>query len=166
MGIDPFQAILFLLGFGSILFLAYVTTRYLAGKTNRALKGKYIQIIETVNLGLDKRIHLVKAGSQYVLLAATSKRIEFLTTVDIGEEAEKITEDSSPKNVFDFKAMFDKYINAYKSKKNSASLQENEDKSTYTSKESDFRANLGRLKTITHKGRQVGDNEDESTNEK
>ncbi len=80
---NTFEVILFLLGFGAILFLTYVTTRYLAGKSGKAMKGKHLSIVETISLGADKRIHLVKAGEKHILISSTSKSIEYLTELEI-----------------------------------------------------------------------------------
>lgn len=164
---DPWQVILFLLGFGSILFLSYVTTRYLTGKTNKAMKGKHLNIIETLSLGTDKRIHLVKAGERYVLIASSSKSIEFLTTIDINDKeqlGEAALNSNNTSNAFDFKALFEKYLNSYKSRKNDTarsdiSIQRNEDDK--------FRMNLYKLKDITQKiNTQVKKDGVDVTNEK
>jgi len=58
------SAVMFTVVFGSVLFLAYVTTKFIGTRTNKIVKGKYIKIIETVNLGFDSRLHLVKAGEE------------------------------------------------------------------------------------------------------
>ena len=49
------KIILMLIGFGAILFLTYVTTRYIARKQIRSMKSRNISVIETVMLGPDKR---------------------------------------------------------------------------------------------------------------
>lgn len=143
----PYEVILFLLGFGSILFLSYVTTRYLAGKTNKAMKGRHLNVIETLSLGTDKRVHLVKAGEQYILIASTSKSIEFLTALNIEEvEQSSEVENSNKTYTFDFKALFDKYLNTYKNKKGETV------KPDITNPGGDkFRLNLYKLKDITQK---------------
>jgi flagellar protein FliO/FliZ len=151
MDISPMQVILFLLGFGSILFLAYVTTRYVAGKSNRAMKGKHISIVETISLGLDKRIHLVKAGGQYILISTTSKRIDFLTSIDLGTEVLQDDENETNKNKFDFKSIFDKYVNTYKSNRNNLEQYNKNEASIGISDERNFKTNLGRLKEIIKK---------------
>lgn len=159
----PFEIILFLLGFGSILFLSYVTTRYLAGKANKVMKGRYLNIVETISLGTDKRIHLIKAGEKHILIASTSKSIEFLTKLTIDEEVLNDSTTQSPQNVFDFKALFEKYMNLYKSKK-SISYKP---KASDNNMEGDtFRCNLEKLKNITKKiNTQIEKDEDDITNE-
>lgn len=162
--VNPLQIILFLLGFGSILFLTYVTTRYIAGKSNKAMKGRNIQIVETVSLGLDKRIHLVKAGNQYILISSTSKNIEFLSNVNIEEAVNKIPEVVGPQNKFNFKELFDKYAVAYRSR--NENLAEKSDAPADETEAGNFKANLGRLKSIIHKTDQVEKDGDDITNEK
>jgi len=170
MDINPLEVILFLLGFGSILFLTYVTTRYVASRTGRTMRGKYIRIVDTISLGTDKRIHLVKAGEQYVLIATTSKSVEFLTLVDLGDDKAREAEEFEKKesrNVFDFKTIFEKYVNTYKSKRDGTIQQDNDETSTGRADRPDFRSNLGRLRAIMHKSdKQVEKNGDDSTNEK
>lgn len=162
--VKPLQIILFLLGFGAILFLTYVTTRYIAGKTGRALKGRNIQIIETVSLGLDKRIHLVKAGNRYILISSTSKHIGFLSEVGMDEEEERKPEAAGQQNVFNFKELFDKYTSVYL-KRNEKQAGKEEPPGGGTSGPN-FRTNLGRLKTLIRNTDQVEKNRDDNTNEK
>ncbi len=163
----PYEVILFLLGFGSILFLSYVTTRYLAGKSVKAMKGKYLNIIETISLGADKRIHLVKTGDKYILVASTAKSIEFLTTLTIDDEeaaAESVTQGGQ--NVFDFKALFEKYMNSYKTRK-SIAFKPEPDPVSGPPEADKFRFNLEKLKNITQRINTQRDKDgDEITNEK
>ena len=164
---NPFEVMFFILGFGGILFLTYVTTRYLAGKSNKAMKGKHLSIVETISLGTDKRIHLVKAGEKHILIASTSKSIEFLTDLSIGEEeASNNPADQGVQNVFDFKALFEKYMNVYKNKK-SISFRPETDISANNAEGEKFKFNLEKLKHITQKiNTQIENDGDDVTNEK
>lgn len=167
-GMDALKVILFLTGFCSLLFLTYVTTRYIGGKQNKAMRGKNISVIETVALGMDKRIHLIKAGNQYVLIASTSKTIEFLTTVNLDDsvpEKETILQDNN--SLFDFKSLFEKYVNAYRNKKENNSITPADGTNEGMAADRDFKSNLGRLRTIVQKNAyQVKENGVDSTNEK
>jgi len=164
---NPFEVMFFILGFGGILFLTYVTTRYLAGKSNKAMKGKHLSIVETISLGTDKRIHLVKAGEKHILIASTSKSIEFLTDLSIGEEeASNDPAAQGTQNVFDFKALFEKYMNVYKNKK-SISFRPETDISANNAEGEKFKFNLEKLKHITQKiNTQIENDGDDVTNEK
>lgn len=165
---DVLTVILYLMGFCTLLFLTYVTTRYIGGKQSRAMKGKNINILETVPLGMDKRIHLIKAGKQYVLIASTSKTIEFLTIVDLEDSAseqEMITKEEG--SLFDFKSIFEKYASTYRTKKVTGSINKKAETPQNIGEGSDFRFNLSRLKAIVQKNEcQINKNGDDSTNEK
>ncbi len=165
-GMDIMKVILMLIGFCSLLFLTYVTTRYIGTKQNKAMKGKRLHIIESISLGADKRIHLLKAGKTFALIATTSKTIEFLTTLDMEEDF--LTEDEIPEgeNLFDFREIFDKYISAYKKQKKSEKTQ-GEDTAAEIPDRNRFKSNLSRLKLIVQKDRyQAKEDGVESTDEK
>lgn len=142
------QVLLFLLAFGSILFLAYITTKLVAGKASRGMKGKYIDIIETVSLGVDKKIHLVKVDKQFVLIASSGKNIEFLTnvTLDNYEDQKKSEEENS---VFDFKTFFEKYVQANKGRPSREKGKNEGRKAEADHVENSFGQNLSRLKALT-----------------
>lgn len=163
------EILLMLLGFGSIVFLAFITTRYIGTRASKSMLGKHITIIETVSLGMDKRLHLVKAGEQYVLLASTSKSVEFISEIKLDEDAETGNGEAASviSGVFDFKSIFERYAGTYKNKKIS-SVKPVEQETDNSKPESDkFRNNLGRIMNITRKYEtQVSKNGDEFTNEK
>ncbi len=145
------KAILLLIGFGAILFLTYVTTRYIGQRQVRTMKSKNISIMETVMLGADKRLHLVKAGSSYVLIASTSKSIEFLTAVEVDESE---VQEEAPVNMdmrFDFKNILEKYSGIYKTKKTDPAISREAEAPSGQQQEAGFRTNLDRLKTIINK---------------
>jgi len=142
------EALFLLLGFSSILFLAYVTSKFVAKKANKVLKGKYISIIETVSLGPDKRLYLVKAGKQFILIATSGKNISFLTNVDIEDYEE--TENSQVKYPFNFNGYFEKYLHSY------SGIKQNDDESLAEEALKDkkskdiFRKNLEKLKSMVN----------------
>jgi flagellar protein FliO/FliZ len=142
----------FLLVFGSLLFMAVITTRFIGIKAQKAMKGSHITIIETVSLGLDKKIHLVKAGEQYILIASSGKTMEFLTTVTLNE-AEPGT-DMAESPVQDFRMLFDKYIQGFKSLKNGKN-DVADNMTVGSEEEGTFRSNLDRLKKITEKADKI-----------
>lgn len=165
------QVLLMLLAFGSILFLAYITTRYIGTKTGKTMMGKHVNVVETISLGTDKRLHLIKAGEQYLLIASTSKSVELISEIRLDEagEVEK-SETAAFQNVFDFKSIFEKYAGVHKNikgfGKNNAGSNESSNNASDVSR-LNFKNNLDRLRNITVG--MVGDNlknEDESTDEK
>jgi len=152
------QILFIVIVFGSILFLAYAATKYIAGKSSMAMRGKYINVIETVSLGMDKRLHLVKVDKQFILIASTSKTVELLATVNL-EDFDKTEEVKEPQ-VFDFKAFFDKYIHHYKSKKTDKAEGGEELKDN--GQGDSFKTNLDKMRAITKKleGQYLKDRDD------
>lgn len=107
-----FKGFLFLLGFGSILFLAYITTRLLATKAQNVMKGKYINVVETISLGVDKKLHLVKIEETYMLISSSGKSIEFLSIVPIESQDEKpALQRNLSEEPLDFKSNLDRLKN-------------------------------------------------------
>lgn len=149
--------------FGALLFLAYVTTRYVGSKASKALKGKYISIADTVNIGLDKQLHLVKVGESYFLISSSGKNIGFLAEVDINSET--VDEVGESNNLFDFKSLFEKYVQTFKG---AGKKEDKEDKSglDVATEGEMFKSNLKKLKTINLRtGNQEKNDGDENTNE-
>lgn len=65
-----------------ILGAAYYVTRFLARKGLHPAKNKYLRIVETVPLGIDRSLLLVKVGEQYLLLGSTQKNISMLAQIE------------------------------------------------------------------------------------
>lgn len=170
-GIDAIlKIILFLIGFSALLFLTYVTTRYIGRRQVRSMMGRNISIIETVMLGPDKRLHLVRAGKSYVLIATTAKSVEYLTTVELDEDAEAIAAEEDNGTRFDFRSVFEKYSGIYRAK---AMKNTNEEKPVSSGEEREeptFRKNLEKLRIILKRNRENGNGNDkdgvDDTNDK
>jgi flagellar protein FliO/FliZ len=144
------QTLYILLAFGSVLFLAVITTKYLGRKSKKAAKGQYISIIETISLGMDKQIHLMKVGDEFVLVATAGKSINYLTTIklDASEVEEKTAKNEGN---FEFKGFLEKYIQGLK-KKTEKKKEEPEISSMDTVKSSGgdvFKSNLSRLRSLS-----------------
>jgi len=151
MGIDDIlKIIFFLLGFCALLFLAYVTARYIGQKQMRTMQGKNISVVETVMLGGDKRLHLVRAGNSYVLIATTSKSVEFLTNVEMDETAAREPDIADKEMRFDFRSILEKYGGIYRPKREEASA---EPASEDADKQNDnrFRSNLDKIRKLVNK---------------
>lgn len=155
----------FLFIFGSVIFLSVVTTRYIGAKAGKSMRGKFISIVESVNLGMDKQIHLVKAGDQFILIASAGKSITFLTALK--DNSIEVEESETDENIFDFKNVFDKYIQVFKGNgANSFSKEENTE--TEEQPKGDiFKNNLDKLKSYTTMiNIQAGQDRDDYTNDK
>lgn len=164
--LDILKVILYLIGFCSLLFLAYVTARYIGQKQVKSMKSKNISVLETVMLGMDKRLHLVKAGNKFLLIATTSKSVVFLTTVDLDESVENEELGEEKEARFDFKSILEKYAGMYKIKKE-RNVSHEHDIPQGMEEEKRFKSNLSRLRMIVNKSYyQEKENGDDNTNEK
>ncbi len=65
-----------------ILGAAYFVTKFIAGKGFSASNNKNLKVVESISLGIDKTLLLVKVGEQYLLLGSTQKNISFLSAID------------------------------------------------------------------------------------
>lgn len=156
------RIILFLIGFGALLFLTYVTTRYIGRKQIRSMTGRNISIIETVMLGPDKRLHLVRAGKSYVLIATTSRSVEYLATVELDGNAEATAAEEDNGSRFDFRSVFEKYSGIYRAKAMKNTNDEKPVPSGDEREEPAFRKNLEKLRIILKGNRENGTGNDKN----
>ncbi len=163
--------ILFLMVFAAITFLAFVAAKYAGIRAGRAMRGKYMQIVDSISLGMDKRLLLVKAADQFFLIASSGKSLNFLAEVKI-EEFVGETENDTAAPAFDFRAFFEKYLKNIKLPGNTAVSEKavHDDAAAETrtgAVKSVFRNNLERLRTITRRTEtdENGDRKDTSKNQ-
>jgi len=153
----------FIIVFGSIIFLAYITTKFIGSKSGRAMKGKYINIIETVSLGIEGRLHLVKVGEEFVLISVSGKNIQLLSKVQIDSYPEEEGLESS--NTFAFKEIFERYIHNFKGRQGFVKNPKSEE--DRANNKNNFQQNIEKLRTITsQKDKRCAAGGDENTNEK
>lgn len=139
-----------------VLSLLLLTTKYLTYKSKKMLKGNHMQIVETLSLGVNNRIHLIKIDNEFFVISATNKSIEFLSKVNISDyEEEEVKNPIS--EVIDFKAVLKKYINGInfsnQTKKNAESQdnifkQSTQGESEIQKSNEMFRENLTKLKHL------------------
>jgi len=149
------QIFLLLFAFAFVLVLAYAASRYVGSKAMKTMKGKYINLIESINMGTDKRIHLLKVGEEYILIASSGKNIEFLTKVDIhpleGKEEENVI------NNLDFKGILQNYVKKFTNikKQNKSESIDNKDLSLEEQNtglsENILNENINKLRDISKK---------------
>lgn len=141
-----------------VLALLLLTTKLLSYKSKKMLKGNYMQIIESLSLGVNNRLHLIKVDKEFFIISATNKNVELLARVNINDyEEEEIKNPIS--EVIDFKAVLKKYINGFSfsnyAKKETEVESENvvihKPQGTNDIQNSDvvFKKNLDRLKNLT-----------------
>ncbi len=143
-----------LIMFFALLFLAYIATRFVAGKAGKVMRGKYVSVIETVGIGLDKHLHLVKAGNEYILIASAGKNIEFLTVLNMDDVSQE--EIKEPKE-FDFKGIFEKYAKVLKSYPQNKKMSEEQNAGSGKK----FSDNLRKLNELNMKSKKGISDEDE-----
>ncbi len=69
--------------FAVILYLAYLTTKFLGKRYSVGNSGgKNLKILETLYVGQDKMLFIVKAGEKTVLIGSGKDRMEYLCDID------------------------------------------------------------------------------------
>ena len=100
-------------------FLAYVMTKFVGKKSMGVVKSKYMKIIDTLSMGFDRTIYLVKVGEQYVLMYSSTKGFEFICNID----KDKINENNINSNYSENKS-FSKYFDFFKPTSKEVSTEE------------------------------------------
>lgn len=70
-----------LLVFVFVLAITYVVTRWMAGYQKTQMKCKNLQIIETIPMGNNKMICLLKAGTEFLVVSVGKDEIHPLMTL-------------------------------------------------------------------------------------
>lgn len=133
--------------FGSVLFLAYSGTKFFGAKAGMMMKGKNISIVETIGIGIDKQLHLVKVGEKYILLSTAGKNIQMLTEVKPEELGEMNFQNFEITNGLDFKEIFDKYLGKIQKKVNTKKTDNNTNDLNVKSKNS---SNLDKIRELNN----------------
>ena len=82
--------ILFLLiVFFLIVVSAYFVTRFVAGRASGRFKSRHMEVVDTLGLGADAQLLLVKAGAEFFLVSKSQKHISLVTKL---ENAPELTE--------------------------------------------------------------------------
>ncbi|HPU45374.1 MAG: flagellar biosynthetic protein FliO [Clostridiaceae bacterium] len=108
------EDILLLLGmliiFSAVLFIAWLTTRLLGRKMAGASKNRLMSVVETLQVGMDRYLYLIKAGDRFFLFYTTRKGMELVSEINIDEEALAAKDEASGSGSgFNFKRIFDFY---------------------------------------------------------
>lgn len=77
-----FKTVYFIVMFALILAAAYYVTKFLARKGMVQGKAKTIKVLETIPLGVDKSLHLIKVGSQFFLIGSASKNMFMISELE------------------------------------------------------------------------------------
>lgn len=93
-----------------ILFLAYLSTKWIARAKISNGRNRNLHIIESVSVGIQGTVQLVKAGERFFLIGVTKEKITFLSEVD-----NILIEDE--KKVMNQNFHFENFLNDYFSKR-------------------------------------------------
>ena len=91
-----------------VMFLAYYTTRWLAGARYARRGNSNIKLLEGAAVGPHSSVQLIRAGMKVFLIGVTRERITFLAEIPIDEIKEPEFEFSS--------IPFEKYLKACRDK--------------------------------------------------
>lgn len=160
-----------ILAFIAVMCLLLFTTKYLAYKSKKLLKGNYMHIVESLSLGVNNRLHLVKVDKDFFIISASSKNVEFLARVNINDYEEEDMKNPLSE-VIDFKSVLKKYLNGFQfgnqvknqTQEEAASVSNVEPQGIDSTKSNDlqFKMNLEKLKHLTKSiNGQRGENEQE-----
>lgn len=161
MGLED---ILLLLGlliiFAAVLFIAWLTTKLLGRKMAGASKNKFMRIVETLPIGMDRCLYLVKAGDQFFLFYATRKNMQLVSEIKIDEEALAVHDEAAGNsNGFEFRRIFDFYSGLGKRGKQS----ESKDVGSKLQQEPSDQHQAGGLSENIQKLRRLNENEDHNS---
>lgn len=112
--------------FALVLFLCYYTTKLLGKKFSGTAKNKIIHIVETLPLGLDRCLYIIRAGKKHYLFCSSKKGLEFVSEIDLGEEiVSSDSPDSSDEseNKFNFRSIFEDYSGLIKKPSNESTTE-------------------------------------------
>lgn len=155
MFVLPFELQLFgyILIFGSILFLAYVAARFVGKKTLASMQSKHMQLVEQISLGLDKRLILVRVGTEYFLFLSGKKEFRQVAKVKLDKEAEQaINEGESKTGVgFDFHQIYSRYISGYNDKRQNQFKSKTKDVEKKHDKREIIKENIQKLEHLREK---------------
>lgn len=79
------QFLTVLLLFVFVLFITFLTTRWIANYQKSKTSGENIEIIETTRVTSNKYLQIVRAGNKYVLIAVGKDEIHMLTELSAEE---------------------------------------------------------------------------------
>ena len=91
---------------GCVCFLAYVMTKFVGKRSMNIMKSRYMKVVDSLSMGFDRTIYLVKVGEQYVLMYLSTKGFEFICNIDSNMVNENITNDTNS-NENSFSKYFD-----------------------------------------------------------
>ena len=88
------QLIKVLLIFVFVLAMTYYVTRWIGGYQKAHSYGKNLKLVETMNLGSNKMISIVRAGSKYLVVAVGKEEMSLLAELS-ADEVQDLTDNET-----------------------------------------------------------------------
>ena len=119
-------------------FLAFIMTKFIGNKSKSSMKSKYMRVVDTMAMGFDKTLYLVKVGEQYIIMCSSQKGFDYICSLNnnfsIKESNDRLDEEISAKG-------FSKYFDFFK-----PVAEEKNEKN-----DNDIENNIERLKKLFNK---------------
>ncbi len=107
-----FQLIFLIFVFVVVIFLAYYSTKFIAGAKIKNMSKLNMKVIETISIGFH-HIHIIQVNKQYFLISSSKEGIRMLSEIN-GDDL--IINDNNNINQLPFEKQLKQYINNIKSK--------------------------------------------------
>ncbi len=157
-----FRYFTIILAFIVVILILLLTTKYLAYKSKKMMKGNHMHVVESLSLGVNIRLHLIKVDKEFFIISSTNKSVEFLARVNIDNYEEEVIKNPISE-VIDFKSVLKKYVGGF----NSGSHEEKGREPYQADRETGntgeivnddvmFKKNLEKLKNLTNSGDDEG----------
>lgn len=92
-----------LLIFAFVLLITYLTTKWIGGYQKTQMTGSNLQVVESMRIGNNKLIQLIRVGEKYIVVAIGKEEVTMLAEVP-AEQLKEITQDSQE----DFQVLLNK----------------------------------------------------------
>ena len=113
-------------------------TKFIGNKSKSAMRSKYMRVVDTMAMGFDKTLYLVKIGEQYIVMCSSQKGFDYICSLNndfsIRETNVETEENNAAKG-------FSKYFDFFKPVSEEKTKQE----------DNDIENNIERLKKLFNK---------------
>jgi len=156
------QLIVGLIVFACLLFLVYVTTKYIGQKASSSMKGKNMKVVESISLGIDKNVYLIRVGEKSFLIGSSGRNLQFLSEVEL-----EIKSDDQTIEQPDTGKAFEKYLDKFLGKVKSVYISKahNEQQSAKSTNNINIRKNAMKMHHYAELLKTNSRGGDEKTNE-
>ena len=121
-----FEILFILIVFFCILFLAYVVTRFIAKRSSGRMKSRYIEIVDSLGIGADAQLLIVKAGGEFFLAAKSQKQISLLTKLELTADALQDGANGAPNFADSFRAVLESKLSRARARHDSGAANGND----------------------------------------